>query len=86
MMMRAGCWSSEAFFEYIREKVEDFTVGVSEIMIRFKYFFTMNRNSTPQELSTNNENGPDTVDFYIEFSQLTLSGDNGRFRRNGITE
>ena len=59
MMMLVGCWSSETFLEYVREQVEDFTVGVSEIMIRFKYVFTMNRNLDPQGVSTNNENGSD---------------------------
>ena len=78
IMMRVGRWSSEAFLEYIREQVQDFTVGISENMLEFESFFNMNRNQTEQHLpkaSTNNENGPETVPFQIEFSQLALTND-----------
>ena len=33
----------------------------------------MNRNTVPQEVITNNEDGPETVDFTVEFSELALS-------------
>ena len=40
IIMRIGRWSSEAFLEYIREQVEDFTRGVSKNMLRFEHFNT----------------------------------------------
>ena len=55
--MRVGQWSSEALLEYTREQVEDFTVGRSENMIKFESFLNMNRNTAPQEVFTNNEDG-----------------------------
>jgi hypothetical protein len=80
IMMRVGRWSSEAFLEYIREQVQDFTVGISENMLEFESFMNMNRNQ-PIDLklaSTNNENGPETIPFQIEFSQLALTNDRMR--------
>ena len=68
IMMRVRRWSSEAFLEYIREQVENFTVGVSENMIKFETFFTMTRESqsdTTTESTTNNENGPDNVNVKL---------------------
>ena len=72
IMMRVGRWSSEAFLEYIREQVEDFTVEILENMIKFESFFNMNRNTAPQEVFTNNEDGPETVDFTVKISELAL--------------
>ena len=40
IIMRIGRWSSEAFLEYIREQVEDFTRDVSKNMLRFEHFNT----------------------------------------------
>ena len=40
IIMRIGRWSSEAFLEYIREQVEQFTLGVSKNMLRFEHFNT----------------------------------------------
>ena len=86
IMMRVGRWSSEAFLEYIREQVQDFTVGISENMIQFESFFNMNRSSNPVSedmISIDNENGPETVEFQIEFSQLALTNNSGmNFRSN----
>ena len=39
--MRIGRWSSEAFLEYIREQIEQFTLGVSKKMLQFKNFNTI---------------------------------------------
>jgi hypothetical protein len=77
IMMRVGRWSSEAFLEYIREQVQDFTVGISENMIQYESFFNMNRNSQSNDGESekkNNENGPETVQFQIEFAELALTG------------
>ena len=38
IMMIIGRWSSKVFLEYIREQVEDFTMGISENMINFGSF------------------------------------------------
>ena len=35
-----GCWSSEDFFEYIREQVEQFTLGVSNKISQFEHLNT----------------------------------------------
>ena len=81
IIMRVGRWSSEAFLEYIREQVQDFTIGVSENMIQYESFFNMNRNQTKTTMNkalTHNENGPETVSFQIEFSQLALASDRTR--------
>ena len=40
IIMRIGRWSSEAFLEYIREQVEQFTQGVSRNMLQFEHFTT----------------------------------------------
>ena len=42
IIMRIGRWSSEAFLEYIREQVEQFTQGVSKKMLQFENFNTIN--------------------------------------------
>ena len=41
IIMRIGRWSSEAFLEYIREQVEQFTLGVSKKMLQFENFSTI---------------------------------------------
>ena len=41
VIMRVGRWSSEAFLEYIREQVEQFTWGVSKKMLLFENFNTI---------------------------------------------
>ena len=38
VIMRIGRWYSEAFLEYIREQVEEFTAGVAQKMLRFEDF------------------------------------------------
>ena len=40
--MCVGHWSSEAFLEYIQDKVKSFTKGVSHIMLEVEDFFTLN--------------------------------------------
>ena len=40
IIMRIGRWSSEAFLEYIREQIEQFTRGVSKNMLLFEDFNT----------------------------------------------
>ena len=45
IIMRIGRWSSEAFLEYIREQVEQFTMGVSKKMLQFENFNTIDSGS-----------------------------------------
>ena len=42
MIKRIGRWNSEAFLEYIREQVENFTHGVSMKMLMYENFHTIN--------------------------------------------
>ena len=52
IIMRIGRWSSEAFLEYIREQVEQFTLGVSKRMLQFEHFNTINSSSVDIEKSS----------------------------------
>ena len=45
IIMHIGRWSSEAFLEYIREQVAQFTLGVSKKMLQFENFNTIDSNS-----------------------------------------
>jgi hypothetical protein len=75
IMMRVGRWSSDAFLEYIREQIENFTVDVSENMIKFESFFNMSNEQTSESISSyNKENGPDRVPFGVRYSKLSLQG------------
>ena len=40
IILRICRWSSKAFLEFIREKVEHFTLGGSNKMLQFEYFNT----------------------------------------------
>jgi hypothetical protein len=74
IMMRVGRWSSDAFLEYIREQVENFTVDVSENMLKFESFFNIHNDQTNNtESSYNNENGPDRVSFQVNYSRMSLN-------------
>ena len=74
IMMRVGRWSSDAFLEYIREQVENFTVDVSENMLKFETFVNISSDQpTDIRTSQNNENGPDRVPFQVNYSRLSLN-------------
>ena len=60
IIMRIGRWSSEAFLEYIREQVEQFTLGVSTKMLQFENFNTIDSNATGTNTSS------DTDPIFIE--------------------
>jgi hypothetical protein len=78
IMMRVGRWSSEAFLEYIRKQIENFTVDVSENMIKFESFINVtNEPSIELQSSNDNENGPDRVPFSVNYSQASLRGRDG---------
>jgi hypothetical protein len=88
IIMRIGRWSSEAFLEYIREQVESFTVGVSQRMLQYEEFFNLSNIDEPStdivgtpEVSTPNEDGPESVPFRVHFSSLALGGRSGGNRR-----
>jgi len=42
IIQRIGRWDSDAFLEYIREQVENFTFGVSKKMLQNEQFFHLN--------------------------------------------
>ena len=82
VIRRIGRWSSEAFLEYIREQVEDFTAGVAQKMLKFEKFSNMRDSNKVSEKLLNtqdNEDGLDTVPFTMKFSDLALNSD---FRKN----
>ena len=81
VIKKVGRWSSEAFLEYIREQVEDFTAGVAQKMIAFEEFNNLQPSSEPKvETQTlqDKENGLDLVPHGIKFSELALGGSKGR--------
>ena len=47
IIQRVGRWSSKVFLEYIREQVDSFSLGVSEQMLQFEYFHTLNAAQSP---------------------------------------
>ena len=82
IIKRVGCWSSEAFLEYIREQVDLFTLGVSQKMLENESFHHMNeRNKNLQEqeksedLSSKSDGTVCHVPFNIHYSKSVLSGD-----------
>ena len=88
IIQRVGRWSSEAFLEYIREQVESFTLEVSSNMLKFENF--LNLNQSHHDKSTHkviedldddnekqNEDGPDSVPFCINFNELSINSNNG---------
>jgi hypothetical protein len=85
IIMRVGRWSSEAFLEYIREQVENFTTGVSQNMLAFECYFVLGRNNNntasskkyPQKSSQNNESGPIEVPFDVSFSNMAINDSAG---------
>ena len=40
-IMLVGCWSSDAFLHYIRKQVQEFSKGVSQVMVTNDNFFTI---------------------------------------------
>ena len=79
IIQRVGRWSSEAFLEYIREQVESFTLDVSSNMLKFEEFLNLNIGNTSPDEDVNdlpniqNEDGPESIPFRINFSKLALN-------------
>ena len=84
IMMRVGRWSSEAFLEYIRQQVENFTVGVSQNMLAYECYFVLvghnDQAQTPSISATDNKNGPVEVPFDVTFSNLAIDDSAGLTR------
>ncbi len=82
IIMRIGRWSSEAFLEYIREQVEQFTSGVSKRMLQFEHFNAINSSSADIERSSElnpifveaNKSGgaPIPISHEIQFTESSL--------------
>ena len=88
VIMRIGRWSSEAFLEYIREQVEDFTTGVAQRMLKYEQFHNVQSQATTSVRSRNHEDkedGIETVPYTVKLSDLALEKDHvpkkGRNRR-----
>ena len=85
VIRRIGRWSSEAFLEYIREQVQDFTAGVSQKMLQFENFTNMG-GSTVKKMDTikpteDKENGPIPIPYAVKFSNLVLNEEDTHTRR-----
>ena len=81
VIKKIGRWSSEAFLEYIREQVEEFTAGVSQKMLEFEDFNNLRMRPTTQiknKHHNNNEDGPKPVPHSVIFSRLALEGESKR--------
>lgn len=79
IIQRVGRWKSDAFLEYIRDQVENFTAGVAERMLQYEHFHTINATQSVSRDETedeHNENGPVTISHTVKFSELAL-GDLG---------
>jgi hypothetical protein len=80
IIMRVGRWSSEAFLEYIRDQVENFTCGVSSNMLKFEEFLNLRQEDSTQTTSSTeipeyqNEDGQDSVSHSVKFNRLALNG------------
>ena len=80
IIMRIGRWSSEAFLEYIREQVEQFTLGVSKRMLQFENFNTINAQEAtdvekldPIFIEVDKSDGaPIPISHEIRFSEIAL--------------
>ena len=79
IIMRIGRWSSEAFLEYIREQIEQFTWGVSQKMLTFENFHTTSSSVQPTValdpifVEDNKGNGtPISITHAIEYTDLSL--------------
>jgi hypothetical protein len=75
IIQHMGHWKSNAFLEYIRDKVENFTASVAERMLQYNHFHTINatqsvsRDETREE---HNKNGPMMISHAVKFSGLAL--------------
>jgi hypothetical protein len=80
IIMRIGRWSSEAFLEYIRDQVENFTCGVSQNMLKYEEFLNLksdertSHNVSEEIEGIQNEDGPDSVSYRVRFNRLALNG------------
>jgi hypothetical protein len=77
IIMHVGCWSSEAFLEYIRNQVETFTKGVSNRMLEVEDFFMLNMGNqaeeSPHVKSNLNEDGQDSMSINVKFNKVSLN-------------
>ena len=84
VIRRIGRWSSEAFLEYIREQVEDFTAGVAQKMLTYENFSNLSGGAMTEGYApgkVNKEDGPESVPFTIQFSQMALENEKEMVKR-----
>ncbi len=79
---RVGHWSSEAFLEYIREQVENFTWGILQRMIQHEHVHTINATASAAQDNKGNSifipsqqgNGdPVDIQHAIHFSKVSMN-------------
>ena len=76
IIKRVGRWCSDAFLEYIRDQVESFTFGVSQRMLAFEHFHTINAGVSadcPQN-EEHNEDGPSIISHDVRITEFALGG------------
>lgn len=80
IIMKIGRWSSDAFLEYIRDQVENFTMGVSQQMLANESFFNLRHESgtvsNPAPVAfnkPNNEDGVDVINHSVDFATYALT-------------
>ena len=82
---KSGTLVGEAFLEYIRKQAKDFTAGVLQKMIQFKDFNNLKMKEEHKEVQEgvqadqreDNEDGPESIPFNVQFSQLALKVEGG---------
>ena len=85
-----GRWSSEAFLEYTRKQVENFTQGVSQFFLDIEYFFVLGRQNNPSAPETSiintqdYKNGPVEVPLNVFFSNLAIEDSASLTRSQGM--
>ena len=83
IIQRVGRWISNAFLEYIREQMSNFTYGVSTKMLQNEHFQTIHASRTdsttledifipPQPNNKSDGLVPVTIDHPITFSSTAL--------------
>lgn len=78
IIQRVGRWASMAFLEYIREQVDAFTAGVSDKMLQFESFHTLNQNEGTDAGNYTpvvNGDGEEKVPYTVHFSDMVLKDD-----------
>jgi len=72
IIQRVGRWCSDAFLEYIIDQVETFTFGVSQRMLAYEHYHTINAGISAEapENEEHNEDGPSIITHDIRITKF----------------